>query len=102
VSSAAEKEVQSLSADLRARLAQIGDLIAETGPEHLPQQYVKHVKGKLWELRLKGRDNIARSIYVTTTGDSVVILLTIVKKTQKLPKQALDTAEKRAKEAGLI
>jgi len=30
---------------------------------------VKHLEGKLWELRLTGRDGIARALYVTAMGE---------------------------------
>ncbi len=35
-------------------------------PMHEP--HVKHLGGKLWEMRMKGKDGIARAIYVTATG----------------------------------
>ena len=62
------------------------------------QPYVKHLEGKLWEMRMKGKDGIARSIYVAATGQRVVILHSFMKKTQKTPQSALETARTRAKE----
>jgi len=59
---------------------------------------VKHLEGKLWELRLKGKSGIARAIYVTLTGRRVVIVRAFVKKTQKTPLKELDVARERAKE----
>lgn len=62
------------------------------------EPYVKHLEGKLWEMRLKGRNGIARSIYVTATGKRVVVLRTFIKKTQKTPLREMKLARERAKE----
>jgi phage-related protein len=62
------------------------------------EPYVKHLDGKLWEMRMKGRDGIARAIYVTAQGERVIVLHAFVKKTQKTPQRALEIARERAKE----
>jgi phage-related protein len=59
---------------------------------------VKYLGDKLWEMRLTGRDGIARAIYVTASGRRVVILRTFVKKAEKTPKRELELARERAKE----
>lgn len=59
---------------------------------------MKHLEGKLWELRLKGKSGIARAIYVTVTGKRVVIVKAFLKKTRKTPLKELATARERAKE----
>lgn len=59
---------------------------------------VKHLEGKLWELRIIGRDGNSRAIYVTTAGRRVLILRVFIKKTQTTPKHELDLATERAKE----
>ena len=59
---------------------------------------MKHLSGKLWEMKLKGRDGIARSIYVAASGQRVMVLRTFVKKTQKTPRQELEIAMARMKE----
>ncbi len=46
---------------------------------------MKHLEGKLWELRLTGRDGIARALYVTAIRRRVVVVRAFVKKTQKTP-----------------
>jgi phage-related protein len=56
---------------------------------------VKHLEGKLWELRAKARDGIARGIYVTASGRRVIILHVFEKKTQKTPVTALAMARRR-------
>jgi len=62
------------------------------------EPYVKHLEGKLWEMRLKGRDGIARSLYVTASGRRVIVVRTFVKKTQKTPGREIRLALERAKE----
>lgn len=68
------------------------------GLDQLPHDTVKHLEGKLWEIRVKGRTGISRAIYVTATGKRVVIVRVFVKKTQKTPNKELELARTRAKE----
>lgn len=91
-------EVEALPVDMRAHLQRIAELIAAHGLERVGVPYVKHLEGKLWELRLKGRDGIARSLYVTASGRRIVILRTFVKKTQATPRREIELALARAKE----
>jgi phage-related protein len=92
------KELDALAADVRQRFLRISELIEQHGPVAMHEPYVKHLEGKLWEMRMKGRDGIARAIYVTATGERVVVLHAFVKKTQKTPQRALEIARERAKE----
>ncbi|MDX2144440.1 MAG: type II toxin-antitoxin system RelE/ParE family toxin [Rhodospirillaceae bacterium] len=94
----AEREAQALPRDMQAKLAHIVRLIETMGLERIREPYIKHVEGPLWEMRLTGRDGIARSIYVTASGRRVVVLRTFVKKTQKTPRAEIDIALKRARE----
>jgi phage-related protein len=83
---------------MRAYLQRIVGLIESFGLEHVHEPYIKHVQGRLWEMRLKGRAGIARAIYVTSVGQRVVIVRAFVKKTQKTPRSELELALRRAKE----
>ena len=60
--------------------------------------HVRHLEGKLWELRVKAQAGIARGIYVTATGRRVAVPHVFAKKSQKTPRRALDTARERMKE----
>jgi phage-related protein len=62
------------------------------------EPYVKHIEGKIWEMRMSGKDGIARSFYVTAHRRRVVVLRTFIKKTQKTPSREIALAKKRAKE----
>lgn len=68
------------------------EAVESVGLEQLHEPHVKHLDGKLWELRAKAAEGIARGLYVTVTGRRVVILHVFVKKSQKTPKTALDIA----------
>jgi phage-related protein len=57
--------------------------------------HVRHLEGKLWEMRLTGRDGIARAVYVARTGQRLTVLHLFIKKTQKTPRKALETARNR-------
>lgn len=93
-----DAEIEALPKDLRARLVRITNLIETVGIEKLPHDVVKHLEGKLWELRVTGASGISRAIYVTASGRRVVIVRAFVKKTQKTPLRELDLARERAKE----
>jgi phage-related protein len=98
VNRAAEDEVVSLPADMNARFLRIGDMIRVYGLMGVREPYVKHLDGKLWEMRLKGRDGIARSIYVAASGQRAVVLRTFVKKTETTPRREMEIALARMKE----
>ena len=97
-----DAELDALPADMRERFIRISRLLEEFGPQHVREPYVKPVAGKLWEMRMKGRDGIARAVYVAASGRRLVVVHVFVKKTQKTPEAALKTALRRAEEAGLI
>ncbi len=90
--------MQEQPGDIRARFERIKQLISEHGPRLLPPKYVKHLEGQLWELRLKGKDGIARAIYVNATAERLVIVRVFTKKTQKTPAREIKLARDRAKE----
>ncbi len=98
VNALAEAEVKALPPDMIARFLRIGSLIASHGLPAMREPQVKHLAGKLWEMRLKGRDGIARSIYVAASGQRVIVLRTFVKKTETTPQREIELAFMRMKE----
>jgi len=94
---AVSAEVEALPADMRARLARIANLIEMMGLEHVGEPHVKHIEGRIWEMRLKGQSGISRALYVTAAGPRVVIVRAFVKRTQKTPRREIDLAIARAK-----
>ena len=91
-------EIEALPLDMQAQFVRLGERIAQIGLERMGQPYVKHLKDKLWEMRLTGRDGIARALYVTAIGKRVVVVRAFIKKTQKTPQAEIDLALRRAKE----
>jgi phage-related protein len=92
-----DAEVDTLPADMRARLARVAQLIEEKGLDRLGEPHVKHIEGRLWEIRLKGRSGISRALYVRASGRRVVIVRVFVKKTEKTPRRDIELALARAK-----
>ena len=91
-------ELNALPLEIRTRLFRLERMISQVGLETLREPYVKHLEGKLWEMRVTGRDGIARAIYVTAIGRRVVIVRVFIKKTQQTPRSEIDIAQRRAKE----
>ena len=56
-----DAELNALSADMRARFTRVVRLIESFGVDRVGQPHVKHLQGRLWEMRLRGRDGIARA-----------------------------------------
>ena len=73
-------------------------LIEINGLHRVSEPYIKHLQGPLWEMRLNGRDGIARAAYVTVRDQRIVIVHVFVKKSQKTSRRDLNLALKRAKE----
>lgn len=92
------EEIEALPADMRARLVRLSALIEQHGLAALPRDTVDHLEDKLWELRIRGKSGISRAIYVTASGQRVVIVRVFVKKTQKTPNRELRLARERAKD----
>jgi len=54
-------------------------LIRTFGRERVHEPYIKHLEDSLWEMRLRGREGIARAIYVTAVGRRVVVVVVVVR-----------------------
>jgi phage-related protein len=91
-------EIAALPADMQARFIRLAERIAAAGLESLGEPHAKHLVGNLWELRLTGRDGIARALYVTASRRRVVVIRAFVKKTQKTPPGEIELALRRSKE----
>jgi phage-related protein len=58
-----DEELAALPADMRVRFVHIGRLIQEFGLERVREPHVKHVRGPLWEMRMRGKDGIPRIVF---------------------------------------
>jgi len=54
----AEAELDTLPADMRAHFLHIAGLLEAFGPQKVREPHVKPLEGKLWEIRMKGKDGI--------------------------------------------
>ena len=91
-------ELDSLPADMRAKLDHIVHLIEEFGLPEVREPYVRSLRNRLWEMRMTGRDGFARAICVTAKERRIVILHAFRKKTRKTPRRAIRTALSRLHE----
>ncbi len=95
---AVSADLEAMPIDIRASFLRIVELIEVKGLPQMREPHVKHLEGPVWEMRMKGKDGIARAAYVTATGRRVVVVHVFAKKTQKTPRRDLETALRRAKE----
>jgi phage-related protein len=93
-----DAELESLEASLKARFLHICELLETFGPANVGLPHVRFLMERLWEIRMRGKNGIARAIYVTVTDKRIVVVHAFVKKTQKTPQAAIKTALDRAKE----
>ena len=96
--SGADAELAALPVALRARMIRLLEMVQNVGLEALRAPHVRHVEGKLWELRVRAEGGIARGIYVTAAGRRVVLLHVFAKKSRRTPRQALATARQRMRQ----
>lgn len=98
LSAEVDAEIEALPPALQARFIRLMEMVEALGLEQLHEPHVKHVEGKMWELRAKATEGIARGFYVTVTGRRVVVLHVFEKKSQKTPRTALQLARQRLKQ----
>ncbi len=96
--SAVDAEIAALPVALRARMLRLLETVENVGLEVLRTPHVRHLEGKLWELRVRADGGIARGIYVTAAGRRVVVLHVFAKKSRRTPRRALATARERMRQ----
>ncbi|MGL5114900.1 MAG: type II toxin-antitoxin system RelE/ParE family toxin [Beijerinckiaceae bacterium] len=91
--------LDDMPADIRASFERIAMLISTHGLERVREPYIKHLEGPVWEMRMRGKDGIARAAYVTASGKRLIVVHVFPKKQQKTPRREIEIALRRAKEA---
>ena len=91
----AEPELLALPADMKARFLHIAEMLEEFGPQRVGLPHIRPLESKLWEMRMKGRDGIARAVYAAVQDRRLLVLHVFVKKTQTTPRAAIAMALKR-------
>lgn len=100
VTAEAEREIDELPDDVQARFLHIAAMLEEEGPQRVGMPHVRFLDRKLWEMRLKGRDGIARALYFAATGRRLVVVRAFVKKTEKAPRREIELAVRRMRDYG--
>ncbi len=93
-----DREFDALPADMRARFARICRLIAAVGLDQMGAPHVGCLQSPLWEMRLAGRDGIARALYVAAKRQRIVVVRVFAKKTRRTPRREIKMALRRARE----
>ena len=91
----AEPELLALAADMRARFLRVAEMLEDFGPQRVGLPHVRPLEGKLWEMRMQGRDGIARAVYAAVQGRRLLVLHVFVKKTKTTPRAAIEIARNR-------
>jgi phage-related protein len=91
----AEVELKNLAHDLQARFVHITELMESFGPQHVGLPHIRPLENKLWEMRMTGRDGIARAVYAAIQNRRLLVLHVFVKKTQTTPRRVLLIAQQR-------
>ena len=102
LNSTVDLELEALPTDIRSRFVRVSGLLEQFGPQDVGMPHIKSLGDKLWEIRVSGRDGIARGIYIYGSAKRIIVLHVFIKKTQKTPSAALEIATRRAKQANLI
>lgn len=97
---AVDAEFAALPKDIQAKFLHLAELVEEVGLTSLHEPYVKHLQGKLWELRVKGKTGLGRGLYCTVCGRRVVVLRYFRKQSGKTPQKEIAIALERLCELG--
>jgi len=92
-----EREILKLPDGLLAKYLYLTDLLIEFG-SNLGLPHTQKIGNGLFELRVKGKEGIARVFFCTKVDKKIIMLHSFVKKSQKTPKKELKVAQQRMKE----
>ena len=95
-----QREIEEWPVGVYADFLRLTELLEEGGLD-LRMPHSRAMKDGLFELRCKGPEGIGRAFYCTQVGRELVILHSIIKKTQATPAKDLELARKRQKEVKL-
>ena len=89
-----ENFIQSLEKPTIAKVLRVIDLLEKFG-YHLNLPHSKKVDAKLFELRIKGQQEIR--IFYTFQKGNIIMLHGFIKKSQIIPRKELERAKKKLK-----
>lgn len=88
-------EIEELGQELSDKIFALLSGIEREGMLKIPPSKIKKLQGEIWELRVTGKDGIARTLYASIEKDTLHVLVSFVKKTQETPQRYLRIAEER-------
>ena len=86
--------LESLPPKQHAKAVRSLELLEEFG-QSLQGGAVAHIRGKLWELRIRFAGDSLRILYCIPSGNTFVLLHGFVKKTRKTPPGEIEIARNR-------
>ncbi|WP_229771113.1 type II toxin-antitoxin system RelE/ParE family toxin [Holdemanella porci] len=78
---------------MKAKVPRTIDLLENNGP-FLREPYSKYLEDEIFELRIKQENNITRVLYFFFISNRAILINGFIKKTQKTPKNVIETAKK--------
>ena len=78
---------------MKAKVLRTIDLLENNGP-FLREPYSKSLGDGIFELRIKQGNDITRVLYFFFIGNKAILTNGFIKKTQKTPKNVIETAKK--------
>lgn len=90
------KETMNLPSSILAQLLRVFDL-AEIYGANLGRPHSAPLGDGLFEFRAKGKEGIARSIFVCVAGRKIIILHSITKKSSKIPRKDFRISKETSK-----
>lgn len=92
-----QAEILALPDTLAARYVVLTRRMVALGP-NLGEPHTKALGDGLFELRLKGAEGIARVFYCTLVGRRIVMIHSLIKKSNRTPRTELEIARRRLNE----
>jgi phage-related protein len=94
----AERELRGMPADIQADFLHLASMLEEAGPQRVGMPLVRHLEGKLWEMRLRGQGGIARAVYFSASEQRLIVVRFFTKKTRATPRYEIRLALRRMAE----
>ena len=92
-----EKEIEMLPAGFVARFVRYAERMESHGP-NLGMPHTRAMGERMFELRLKAAEGIARIFYCAMVGGRIVFLHQFIKKSDRTPRKELEIARQRMRE----
>lgn len=90
-----EAEIAEFPKKARAKVLRFIDLLEQEGPVMIGGDYVRHVGGDIWELRIDFANDRFRILYFVVLDKTIALLRAFEKKTQRTPRSEIATATRR-------